>query len=106
MTSSASRRWSCSRASGGSDNLRRAIPLNVFDFIGKPLPERDGFEARIPEWIDRTRAQRRDQALARQAGTINQDLDLARLEREVELVASETARDALLQLSAPRSLPH
>ena len=80
-----------------SENLRRAIPLNVFDFIGKPLPDRDGFEARIPEWIDRTRAQRRDQALARQAGTINQDLDHARLEREVELVASETARDALLQ---------
>ena len=80
-----------------SENLRRAIPLQVFDFIGKPLPERDGFEARIPEWIDRTRSQRRDQALARQAGVITQDLDLARLEREVELVASETARDALLQ---------
>jgi len=80
-----------------SENLRRAIPLQVFDFIGKPLPERDGFEARIPEWIDRTRSQRRDQALARQAGALNQDLDLARLEREVELVASETARDALLQ---------
>ncbi len=80
-----------------SENLRRAIPLNVFDFIGKPLPARDGFEARIPEWIDRTRAQRREQALAKQAGTINQHLDVARLEREVELVASETARDALLQ---------
>ena len=80
-----------------SDNLRRTIPLHVFDFIGKPLPERDGFEARIPEWIDRTRAQRREQTLARQAGTINHDLDLARLEREVELVASETARDALRQ---------
>jgi len=80
-----------------SENLKRAIPLQVFDFIGKPLPERDGFEARIPAWIDRTRAQRRDQALARQAGTISQDLDVARLEREVELVASETARDALLQ---------
>ena len=80
-----------------SENLRRAIPLHVFDFLGKPLPERAGFEARLPEWIDRTRAQRRDQALARQAGAINHDLDLARLEREVELVASETARDALLQ---------
>ena len=80
-----------------SENLRRTIPLHVFDFLGKPLPERDGFEARLPEWIDRTRAQRRDQALARQAGAINQDLDLARLEREVELMASETARDALLQ---------
>ena len=80
-----------------SENLRRTIPLQVFDFIGKPLPERDGFEARIPEWIDRTRSQRRDQTLARQAGAVTQDLDLARLEREVELVASETARDALLQ---------
>jgi DNA-binding response OmpR family regulator len=80
-----------------SENLRRAIPLHVFDFIGKPLPERDGFEARIPEWIGRTRAQRRDQTLARQAGTITQDLDVARMEREIELVASETARDALLQ---------
>ena len=80
-----------------SENLRRTIPLHVFEFVGKPLPERDGFEARIPEWIDRTRAQRRDQALARQAGVINHDLDLARMEREIELVASETARDALLQ---------
>jgi CheY-like chemotaxis protein len=80
-----------------SENLRRTIPLHVFDFIGKPLPEREGFEARIPEWIERTRAQRREHALARHAGAINQDLDLARLEREVELVASETARDALLQ---------
>jgi CheY-like chemotaxis protein len=80
-----------------SENLKRAIPLQVFDFIGKPLPERDAFEARIPGWIDRTRAQRRDQALARQAGTLAQHLDAARLEREVELVAAETARDALLQ---------
>lgn len=80
-----------------TENLRRTIPLQVFDFIGKPLPERDGFEARVPEWIDRTRTQRRDQALAKQAGTLSQDLDVARLEREVELVASETARDALLQ---------
>lgn len=80
-----------------SENLRRTIPLQVFDFIGKPLPERDGFEGRIPGWIERTRSQRRDQTLARQAGVMTQDLDVARLEREVELVASETARDALLQ---------
>ena len=79
------------------ENLRRTIPLQVYDFIGKPLPERHEFEARIPEWINRTRARRRDQALARQAGAISHDLDSARLEREVELVASETARDALLQ---------
>ena len=63
-----------------SENLRRTIPLHVFEFIGKPLPDRDGFEARIPEWVNRTRAQRRDQALARQAAVINQDLGLARME--------------------------
>jgi len=78
-------------------NLRRTIPLQVYDFIGKPLPERQDFEARIPDWINRTRARRRDQALAKQAGAISHDLDSARLERDVELVASETARDALLQ---------
>jgi DNA-binding response OmpR family regulator len=79
------------------ENLRRTIPLHVLDFIGKPLPERQGFEARIPEWIERTRARRREQKLAQQAGTLHRDLDSARVERDVELVASETARDALLQ---------
>lgn len=79
------------------ENLRRTIPLNVYDFISKPLPERDGFEARIPEWIARTRQRRRDLALARQAGTIDRDLDSARLDLQVELVASESARDALHQ---------
>jgi DNA-binding response OmpR family regulator len=80
-----------------AENLRRAIPLQVFDFVGKPFPERHEFEARIPQWIDRTRQQRHDQSLARQAGNIDQELNSARLERDVELVASETARDALLQ---------
>lgn len=79
------------------ENLRRTIPLHVFDFIGKPLPERHGFEARVPDWIELTRARRREQKLAQQAGTIHRDLDSARVERDVELVASETARDALLQ---------
>lgn len=79
------------------DNLRRAIPLRVYDFVGKPLPDRDGFENRIPDWIDRTRERRRQQALAEHAGAMAQDLQSARLEREVELVASESARDALLQ---------
>jgi len=79
------------------ENLRRTIPLHIFDFIDKPLPERHEFEARIPDWIDRTRSRRRDQALAHQAGVISRDLDSARMERDVELVASETARDALLQ---------
>jgi CheY-like chemotaxis protein len=79
------------------DNLRRAIPLNVFDFISKPFPERHAFEARVPEWVARTRARRREQSLAKHAGALNEALDSARLEREVEFVASETARDALLQ---------
>lgn len=79
------------------ENLRRAIPLQVYDFIPKPLPERDGFEARLPDWIARTRQRRQDDLLASQADVIDRDLDSARLEREVELVASESARDALLQ---------
>jgi CheY-like chemotaxis protein len=80
-----------------SENLHRAVRLHVFDFISKPLPERDEFEARVPGWIGRTRAKRREQALVQQADVLHHDLDSARLEREVELVASETARDALLQ---------
>ena len=79
------------------ENLRRAIPLQVFEFLGKPLPEREGFERRVPEWVERTRRQRREQGLADQSRTVAQDLASAQLAREVELVASETARDALLQ---------
>jgi CheY-like chemotaxis protein len=80
-----------------SENLRRTIPLRVFDFVGKPLPERDEFEARVPGWIARTQAQRRDHALVQEGKEIHGAFDAARLEREIELVASETARDALLQ---------
>lgn len=79
------------------ENLRRAIPLQVYDFVTKPLPEREGFEARIPAWIEQTRQRRRDHALATRAAEIASDRDTARLERDVEFVASETARDALLQ---------
>lgn len=78
-------------------NLRRAIPLQVCEFIPKPLPDRAGFELRLPVWIEATRQRRRERSLAKTAGTIAQERDVARLEREVELVASETARDALLQ---------
>jgi hypothetical protein len=78
-------------------NLRRTIPLQVYEFIPKPLPERSGFEDLIPEWIDRTRRRRREHGLAQKADVIAHDLDTARMEREVEIVASETARDALLQ---------
>ena len=79
------------------ENLRRTIPLQVYDFLSKPLPDRAGFEARIPAWIDATRRRRREQELAGQAGSMASDRDAARLERDVEVVASETARDALLQ---------
>lgn len=79
------------------ENLRRAIPLHVYDFIGKPLPEKDGFELLIPDWVARTRRKRKERGLSDKASTIARDLDSAKLEREVELVASESARDCLLQ---------
>lgn len=81
------------------ENLRRAIPLQVYEFLSKPLPEKADFEGRIPQWIERTRARRREQELARDAGAIAQDREVARLEREVEFMASETARDALWQVA-------
>jgi CheY-like chemotaxis protein len=79
------------------ENLRRTIPLQVYDFISKPLPEREGFEDQILHWVSETRRRRKDHSLAAHAGTIAIDLDSAQLEREVEIVASESARDALLQ---------
>lgn len=79
------------------ENLRRAIPLRTYDLLTKPLPNREGFEKRIPEWINRTRLARRDSALASESGKIGPDLDIARIERDVEQVASESARAALLQ---------
>lgn len=79
------------------ENLRRAIPLQVFDLIPKPLPDRLGFEKRLPEWVQRTRMRRRELALAQEAAPIMQDLDVARIERDVESTASESAREALLQ---------
>jgi hypothetical protein len=79
------------------ENLRRSIPLQVYEFIPKPLPDRNGFEERLPDWIERTRLRRRQHELAAKAKGIALELDLAKLEREVELVASESARDALLQ---------
>src|SRR4051812_28458245 len=70
------------------ENLHRAIPLQVYEFLSKPLPERDGFERRIPGWISQTRDRRREHRLAREANTIANDRDSALLERDVELVAS------------------
>jgi hypothetical protein len=88
------------------ENLRRAIPLQVIEFIPKPLPERAGFEARLPGWIDRTRARRRERVLARQADTVSADLEAARLERDIEAVASDSTRDVLTQTSAFLSVIH
>jgi CheY-like chemotaxis protein len=88
------------------ENLRRTIPLRVYDFISKPLPERDGFEARIPGWVERTRHGRRERALAGQATAIDRELDAALLERDVELIASESARDALLQTASLLTTVH
>jgi hypothetical protein len=79
------------------ENLRRAIPLQVLDFIGKPLPDRVGFEKRIPDWVAHTRNRRRELSLARGSETIERDLELALIERDVESTASESAREALLQ---------
>jgi len=79
------------------ENLRRIIPLQVYDFVSKPLPPKTDFEGRVPEWIGRTRQRRREIELAQHAGTIASDLDSAALERDVEFVASENARTALRQ---------
>lgn len=79
------------------ENLRRAIPLQVYDFIAKPLPEREGFEAKIPGWIEQTRRRRREHDLAERAAGLAGDLQHAQVARDAELLASETARDALLQ---------
>jgi len=79
------------------ENLRRAIPLQVFEFLPKPLPDRSRFERVLPDWIERTRARRKELALATNNANLVRDLELARLEREVEATASESAREALFQ---------
>jgi CheY-like chemotaxis protein len=81
-------------------NLRRTIPLQVYDFIPKPLPERQEFEGKIPDWVESTRRRRREHTLAEQADTLASERDSARMERDVELVASESARDTLLQAAS------
>lgn len=79
------------------DNLRRAIPLQVYDFISKPLPDREGFEHRLPGWIAKTRQRRQESTLASGHQSVVRDLELIRIERDVESTASEAARDALWQ---------
>ena len=81
------------------ENLRRTISLQVFDFLGKPFPGRQELESRIPEWVDRTRRQRRELERANRATEVHHDLRAAVNEREIEFVASETARDALVQVA-------
>ena len=82
---------------GTEENLRRSIPLQVYDFIFKPLPDRTGFEHRLLDWIQRTRARRLEMALVRDSSSLARDLGVARIERDIEFTASESARDALLQ---------
>jgi len=79
------------------ENLRRAIPLQVLEFLSKPLPERSKFESLLPEWIEHTRNRRKEIALAGNAAILVRDLELALIEREVEATASESAREALFQ---------
>lgn len=88
------------------ENLRRTIPLQVYEFLSKPLPERADFENRVPEWIERTRQRRQQQQRAAEAESVVQQRDSARMEREVELIASETARDALLQAAGLLTTVH
>ena len=79
------------------ENLRRAIPLQVYDFIAKPLPERDRLESKVPEWTEKTRVRRREIELARKTGEATRDLEISLIERDVEALATEAARLALLQ---------
>lgn len=88
------------------ENLRRTIPLQIYDFISKPLPEKSAFEARFPDWIERTRHRRRESELAHRADSIVSELDSAQLEREVELLASENARAALRQTATLLTTVH
>ena len=88
------------------ENLRRAIPLQVLEFVPKPLPDRTGFEARLPGWIERTRARRRTRGLALHSATVAADLDAARLERDIEATASDSTRDILAQTSGFLSVIH
>ena len=72
-----------------AENLRRTIPLQVYDFISKPLPGKADFEGRIQEWVERTRQRRVDQDLARQAEVVVG-------EREAALAEGQPKDDALV----------
>src|SRR4051812_39341945 len=79
------------------ENLRRSIPLQVYDFLPKPLPEDEAFEVKVIEWVERTRRMRREHNLAANAQSLAMSLQDATIEREVEFVASESSREALIQ---------
>jgi len=82
------------------ENLRRAIPLQVLEFLSKPLPDRRRFERVLPEWIEHTRTRRKELTFAENSAALVRDLELARIEREVEAMASESAREALFQTAS------
>ncbi len=82
---------------GTEENLRRTIPLQVYDFIYKPLPDRTSLEQQLPDWIQRTRQRRHELALVSDSSSIARELHVAQMERDIEFTASESARDALLQ---------
>lgn len=82
---------------GTEENFLRAIPLHVYDFILKPLPDRSGFERKFPDWVQRTRSRRRELTLVKDSDLLARELGAAQIERDVEFTASESARSALLQ---------
>jgi CheY-like chemotaxis protein len=82
---------------GTEENLRRTIPLQVYDFVYKPVPDRANLEQRLPDWIQRTRQRRQELALVTDSGSLARELHVAQVERDIEFTASESARDALLQ---------
>lgn len=82
------------------ENLLKTISLQVYAFIPKPMPAKGDLEGRLPEWIRQTRRRRKDFVLAAQADAIAAQSHVTRLERDAELVASESARDALSQTAS------
>jgi DNA-binding NarL/FixJ family response regulator len=79
------------------DNLLRAVPLQVYDFIPKPLPQRSSLERLAPDWVEQTRERRKKIAYAEAASQLDRELEHAKIARDVESTASESARDALMQ---------
>jgi CheY-like chemotaxis protein len=82
---------------GTEENLRRTIPLQVYDFIYKPLPDRTSLEQQLPDWVQRTQQRRREIELLTGSGALARELHAIQIERDIEFTASESARDALLK---------